>query len=251
MLRKLAIVLSIACSVLQVQQGQASEKVGVVLIHGKAGTPEHMGSLAVDLVDAGYLVTMPEMPWSAQRRYDRSLSEAHGEIDSQIAVLRAQGAEKIVIAGHSMGANMAMGYAATHGDRVHALIALGPGQTVESNNFVDALGSSVAQARRMLEEGRGDELVTFDDMHLGKLGKVNTSARIYLSYFDPQGLANMPATASRLDMPFLWAVGRADRNMLVRGRTYAFDHAGPTPWNRYVEVDADHIRSALSAGQLA
>lgn len=203
MLRKLAVMFTIVSTLLLAHQTQAAEKVGVVLIHGKAGMPEHLELLTMDLINAGYLVKMPEMPWSARRRYDRSLTEAHDEIDGQIADLRALGAAKIVMAGHSMGANMAMGYAATHRDRVDALVALGPGQTVESGKFPDALETSVSRARRMSSEGRGDEVVVFDDLHLGKLGTVTTSARIYLSYFDPNGLANMPATASRLDLPFL------------------------------------------------
>ncbi|MGE5548831.1 MAG: alpha/beta hydrolase [Solirubrobacterales bacterium] len=241
MLRRLFASVILLAGCLLASLSQAADKVGVVLMHGKAGDPSHLRSLADDLTAAGYLVATPTMPWSAARRYDGSLDEAHAEIDATVAELKRQGARKIVVAGHSMGANTAIGYAATHPGLVDALIALGPGQTVEGAVFRDRLGASVARARNLIAKGRGDEPAEFDDLHLGKVGTVTATARVYLSYFNPDGLANMPATAPRLALPFLWTVGRADRNMLERGSAYAFDRAQPNPSSRYVEVDADHM----------
>lgn len=218
----------------------AADTIGIILMHGKAGSPDHVRSLADDLTVAGYRVVTPDMPWSRARGYDRTLVDAHREVDALVADLRRQGAGRIVLAGHSMGANMAMGYAATHAG-VDAVMAIGPGQTVEAARFRDELGSSVKVAEAMIGGGRGGETATFTDLHLGKLNTVKTTAEIYHSYFDPDGLANMPATATVIDVPFLWIVGSRDKNMMDRGRAYAFDLAPSNPFNRYVEVAADHM----------
>ena len=218
----------------------AGDKVGVVLMHGKYGTAEHVQSLAEALRSRGYLVVTPDMPWSRSRAYDRSLDEGHREIDILVDQLHKIGATRIVIAGHSMGANVALGYAATH-ESPDAVIALGPGQTVESRAFYDALGISVDKARKMIDEGHAEQPTEFADLHLGKVTTTKTSARIDLSYFDPAGLANMPRTVMRIGIPLLWTVGDLDQNMLDRGSSYAFDLAQPNSLNRYQVVHADHM----------
>lgn len=218
----------------------AAEKVGIVLMHGKKGNPEHMSKLASELSNAGYLVISPELPWSANRAYDRSLAGAHSEIDMAVMALKEMGAGQVVIGGHSMGANMAIGYAATH-PTIAGVLALGPGQTVEAKSFEDALGSSVSKAQDLIADGKGDVSETFMDLHLGKLGSAVTTPLIYASYFDPAGLANMPVTVKNIEVPFLWTVGTDDKNMLNRGHSYAFDKAVYNPANQYAEVKADHM----------
>ena len=48
----------------------ASFEVGVVLMHGKWGSPQSMLPLARDLETRGYLVSNAEMAWSGRRLYD-------------------------------------------------------------------------------------------------------------------------------------------------------------------------------------
>jgi len=235
-IRVVVVAALLACSVL----AHASDKVGIVLMHGKQGSAEHVQSLAADLIAHGYLVVAPDMPWSKARGYDRPLEEAQREIDAALNVLRQQGAIRFVVAGHSMGANMAIGYAATH-QGVDAVMALGPGQTVESQSFVDHLGGSVQEAKARVAAAEGDNPARLQDMHLGRVFSIEVSPRIYLSYFDPAGLANMPQTAKRIAIPFLWTVGSRDKNMLDRGPAYAFDLAQPNRLSRYQVVDADHM----------
>ncbi|HYD63996.1 alpha/beta fold hydrolase [Azospirillum sp.] len=218
----------------------AADKVGVVLMHGKKGTAEHVQTLATDLIGAGYLVLTPDMPWSQSRAYERTLEEAHTEIDAWVADLRADGATRIVVAGHSMGANMAMGYAATHSG-VHAVLALGPGQTADTPNFRSRVKDSVALARTMVASGRGDAAAAFEDLHLGKLSTVTATARVYASYFDPEGLAAIASVAPRIGVPVLWTVGTADRNLMDLGRAYAFDRLPAHRHNVYAEVASDHM----------
>lgn len=229
--------------------GSGPGSVGIVLMHGKKSTPGHLSGLADELIAAGYRVVTPEMPWSQARAYDEPLAEAHEEIDAAVTTVMAMGANRVVIAGHSMGANMAMGYAATH-PGLSAVIAIGPGQTVEADSFGRALGASVAQARDLVAGGRGDVPQTFADLHLGTVGTARATARVYLSYFASDGLANMPATTPKLTAPLLWIVGTRDKNMMDRGRAYAFDRTPADPLNRYAEVPADHMGTPAVSGQV-
>ena len=52
------------------------------------------------------------MPWSFHRRYAATYDQAMTEIDAAVAELKAKGARRIVVIGHSLGANAAIGYAA-------------------------------------------------------------------------------------------------------------------------------------------
>ena len=93
---------------------QAAEAVGVVLMHGKGSPgPKYVGSLADRLRDAGYLVSTPDMPWSASRIYDASYEAAMGEIDRAIERLKEKGATRFVVAGHSLGEYSALAAAKT------------------------------------------------------------------------------------------------------------------------------------------
>ena len=62
--------------------------------------------------------------------------------------------------------------------------------------------------------GRGNASDSFMDVNQGDKRMLRMTAAIYLSYWDPQGLAIMPQNAARLTAPILWVVG-ADDPMLV------------------------------------
>src|SRR4051794_36124353 len=86
---------------------------GVVLLHGKGGTPTSMiEGLTESLRKEGAVVEVPELPWSHRRMYDATYDQAMAEIDLALQKLKWAGATKIVVAGHSLGANGAIGYAA-------------------------------------------------------------------------------------------------------------------------------------------
>lgn len=50
------------------------------------------------------------MPWSGRREYDAGMDTAMAEVDAAARALRDAGAKKVVVAGHSMGANAALHY---------------------------------------------------------------------------------------------------------------------------------------------
>ena len=123
---------------------------GIVYLHGKAGWPGAFnGGILSSLRDEGALVATPEMPWSFHRRYAATYDEAMTEIDAAVAGLKAKGARRIVVIGHSLGANAAIGYAARRANLADlaGVVALSPGHLPEIGNMRDFVADAVARAK--------------------------------------------------------------------------------------------------------
>ncbi|NNU42411.1 hypothetical protein [Ramlibacter montanisoli] len=86
-------------------QAPAAPGIAVVVMHGKGGSPaRHVNGLASFLEQRGYLVANLEMPWSGRREYDVPVDAAEKEVDAALDAMRARGAGKVFVAGHSQGA---------------------------------------------------------------------------------------------------------------------------------------------------
>ena len=216
--------------------------IGIVWLHGKGGYPSdpYMTGLSNKMRDSGFLVTAPEMPYSKNRQYDKTYQDSANEIDKEIAYLKGKGAQKIFVAGLSLGANVALNYAAR--TSVDGVLAIAPGHTPESKIMRTRLGSEVERARKMIQDGQGDKRAMFDDINQGKISSVSTTANIYFSWFDPDGQAVMPKNAAALKpgTALLLVIGKKDP-LYQAGQSYVFDKAPPNPNNKYLEVDSDHV----------
>src|SRR4051794_14706245 len=147
-------------------QTGALQGYGIVLLHGKGGQPGgNIGSLAAALEAAGATVLMPRMPWSGAQghpeKYAVPYEQALAQIGPAIARLKARGASKIVVAGQSLGANAAIGYAARHGADLAGIVALAPGHTPERPGFRARVAEGVARAKELVGSGRGSTLAAF------------------------------------------------------------------------------------------
>lgn len=217
---------------------QAADKLGIVLMHGKQGRPDHaIAALASHLSSAGYVVATPEMCWSKRRIYDKSYPACLAELDKVVDGLRADGATAIVVAGHSLGGNGALGYAADHA--VKGVISLAGAHSPERLVSRAEIAESLAKAKAMIAEGRGAETANFNEANAGWTFTVNCSADTYASFFDPAGPAVMAANAARLHAPLLWVSG--DRDKSQQTAAAIFGHTPADPLNRHVVVSADHI----------
>jgi esterase/lipase len=214
------------------------ETVGVVMMHGKHGTPGQLQQLAGTVGDAGFAVERPEMCWSAARIYDRTYLECFADIDAAAARLKARGATAIVVLGMSLGGNAALGFGARrHG--LAAIIALAPAHAPEFLNRRPEIAQSIAKAQAEVAAGRGDEKVTFDDVDVGKNFTVNTTPAIYLSFFGPDSPAVMPENAAHLTAPLLMVSGNNDPTQ--RNADNIFARVPSDPRNKHVTVEADHL----------
>lgn len=217
---------------------QAADKLGVILMHGKQGRPDHaITTLASRLNAEGYLVATPEMCWSKKRIYDKPYPACLAELDKVADDLRAQGATAIVVAGHSLGGNGALGYAADH--PVKGVVSLAGAHNPEKAIGRAEIAESLAKAKTMIAEGRGAETANFNEINAGWTFTVSCSAITYDSFFDPAGPAVMAGNAARLKAPLLWVSG--DRDKTQQGAAAIFSHTPADPLNRFVTVSADHI----------
>jgi esterase/lipase len=214
------------------------ETVGVVMMHGKHGTPAQLQELAVTVSSAGFLVERPEMCWSAARIYDRTYVECFADIDAAAARLKQHGATAIVVLGMSLGGNAALGFGARR-QGLKAIIALAPAHAPELLRRRPDIAESIIQAQIAVAAGRGDEKAAFDDVDLGRIFRVNTTPVIYLSFFGPDSPAVMPENAAHLPAPLLMVSGNNDPTQLNAGNIFA--HVPFDSRNKHVTVEADHL----------
>jgi pimeloyl-ACP methyl ester carboxylesterase len=214
--------------------------VGVVFLHGKgvwAGAFD--GGIPSALEADGAVTAEPEMPWSLMRMYGATYEEAMREIDAAVDGLKAKGATRIVVIGHSLGANAAIGYAARHRQSA-AVVAMSPGHLPETDEMRDHTADALAMARALVASGATWRRIWPDQVQ-GIPTLAMASPAVYLSMFDPDGPAVIPRNAAALNgVPLLWVVGKSDP-IFARGRDYAFARAPKNTKSRYIEVSAGHL----------
>ncbi|HZC54521.1 MAG TPA: alpha/beta hydrolase [Xanthobacteraceae bacterium] len=224
---------------------------GVVYLHGKAAWPGALnGGILSGLEDEGALVAKPEMPWSFHRRYAATYDQAMDEIDAAVAGLKAKGATRIVIIGHSLGANAAIGYAARHPE-LAGVVALAPGHLPDQDNMRSFVSDAVERAKKLIAAGQGNVPQSFPDMAQDIPLTTTATPTVYLSMFDPDGPAVIPKNAAVIGatpnpVPLLWVVGKLDP-IDRRGPEYAFNAAAKNPKSKYIEVFAGHLTTPLVA----
>jgi pimeloyl-ACP methyl ester carboxylesterase len=251
MLRRL-IAIVVAC--LGVQAGAlAQSPLGVIVLHGKQGTPtgnQGLNVIAANLQSAGHKVVQPAMPWGrgAWENINVTVEDVLGLLDGQAAQLRAQGAGRIVVIGHSLGAAVALAYAVERGS-LAGLVMLAPGHNpVGAYRSNDKVRADVDRARKLVEQGRGNDTMNGADSNQGSNIAMSVRAAVYWSWQNPNGLASMPAEAPRLpaSTPLLMVVGEKDpAHARAEGQLYR--PAAKNPYSRYVTNGANHFETPMAA----
>jgi pimeloyl-ACP methyl ester carboxylesterase len=217
----------------------------VISLHGKEKGRWHSENLAFAerLARAGYTVYTPQMPWYD---YSAPVSTAFVFLDALVEKVATTG-EKVVVTGHSQGAPFALFYTTAHKapPQVTGVILLAPGHLIHrSRRMREATASDVALAKQLVVQGQADERHSFSDFNDGG-GKgtkhARTTARTYLSYFDPETSPNFLELITQARLPILWVDGEHD------GLAQRMDYAGiyatapKHPHNRYVIVRGGHV----------
>ncbi len=245
MSRLIALLLLAAAGFSWPASAQTPAKIGVVVMHGKGGSPEKsVADLARGLRAKDILVENLEMPWSGRRNYDVDVAAAEKQVQDALDALRAAGATKVFIAGHSQG-----GVFALHlGGRLAAdgIVAIAPGGSVGSRVFRDKLGSSLEEARKYVAEGKGGERERLLDYE-GSRGTYPVVAipSAYVTWFDPEGAMNEVRAEKALKpgLPVLLVAPKHDYPGLASRKDAVFKALPPTPYTRMVEPDVDHLHS--------
>jgi pimeloyl-ACP methyl ester carboxylesterase len=242
-----ALVVVAGLSLVAPAQSASLQGVGVVFLHGKGAWPgAGDGGILSTLAEEGALAASPEMPWSFNRKYGATYEQAMAEIDAAAAGLKAQGATRIVVIGHSLGANAAIGYAARHPE-LAGVVAMAPGHLPEAEGLRSHTREAVAEAKQLIAAGQGDVPRSFPDMAQGIPLTTTATPKVYLSMFDPDGPAVIPKNAEAMGpVPLLWVVGTLDP-IARRGPDYAFKLGAKNPKSRYIEVFAGHLTTPLAA----
>lgn len=249
--RRLAptLLLALAAFVAHAQAPPPPPKIGVAVLHGKGGSPTgYVADLATYLEANGCRVANLEMPWSGRRNYDVPVAEADRELESALARLRAQGATKLFVAGHSQGGLYALYFGGKHA--IDGVVAIAPGGNVASPLFREKLGESLEKARKLVAEGKGEEKTRLLDFE-GSRGTYPVIAppAAYLAWFDPEGAMNQLAAARRMNprVPVLFVAPKGDYPGLVRVKDTMFGALPRHPLTRLYEPDADHLRAPAAA----
>ena len=217
--------------------------IGIVIMHGKGGSPtKHVADLAASLEGKGYLVANLDMPWSGQRDYDANVAAAEKQVESALESLRAKGAAKLFVAGHSQGGLFALYFGGKH--PVDGIVAIAPGGSVGSPIFREKLGAAVAQARQLVADGKGDEkarLLDFESSR-GTYPIVATPAN-YLAWFDPDGAMNQVIAMKNMNpkVPVLFIAPKGDYPGLQKIKQSMFDALPRHPLTKLYEPDATHL----------
>ena len=223
--------------------------IGVVVMHGKGGSPTRLvAGLASFLEQKGYLVANLEMPWSGSREYNATVEAAEKEVDAALDSLRAKGASRVFVAGHSQGGLFAIYYGTKH--VVDGIIAIAPGGNVATPIYRKEVGPSVEQARRLVAEGKGNEKARFSDYE-GSKGTltVNTTPLTYLTWFEPEGAMNQVKSSKAMNpqVPVLFVGPTNDYPGLVKVKHTMFDALPRNPLTRLYEPDSSHLEAPYAS----
>lgn len=226
-----------------------SSAIGVVIMHGKGGSPaRHVSRLVSALEQKGYLVANLEMPWSANREYDAGVEVAEKEVDAALGSLRAKGAGKVFVAGHSQGGLFAIHYGGKRS--VDGVIAIAPGGNVANPIYRRELGESVERARKLVAEGKGNEKARLSDYE-GSKGTytVTVTSAAYLTWFDPEGAMNQlkASRAMNPQVPVLFIAPKNDYPGLLRIKQMLFDALPRNALTRMYEPDSSHLDAPFAS----
>lgn len=220
---------------------------GVVLLHGKQSRPADVADIAARLRNSGCKVSTPEMAWSQRREFDVPYPAALEEIAAACKEVQAGGAARVVVGGHSLGANAALAYAAS-GRPVAGVFALSPGHVPEGPQFRREVGSGVQKAQEMIARGAGEEKAWFPDTNQGRTRQVRTTALAYLSYFDPQGMGSLIRSCRHIPagVPLFMSVGESE-GILNYARGMLFPAAPANDKSVFLAVPGDHFNAPRAA----
>jgi len=194
------------------------------------------------LHELGMLVESPHCAWSKIRKYNLPVDKALQQcIQPRIERLKNRGAEKIIILGKSLGANMAI-RAGVIFKGLAGIIAMGPGHRPERPWVAKKHSADVEHARINKDDGKGNIKYDYLDINQGKEMQVKVTAENYFSFFAQNGKAVMGLNAPKIKnkTPILWIAGGSDIITTTGDGKSIFKLMPKNPKSKYIEVTGGH-----------
>ncbi|KPK12145.1 MAG: hypothetical protein AMJ68_02955 [Acidithiobacillales bacterium SG8_45] len=224
----------------EVHDAKGEVKGVVIMLHGKTGNP---GASQYDgfyrtLQKGGYTVIAPHMPWSG---FDGTREQGVEVINAAVEEA-AKSSSKIVVAGHSLGAAVTLQYLSdSPSPKVNGGVPIALGHSPHiSRKLANITGASVTTARKMVADGKGEKKSSFADLNTGKKGEINTTANIYLTFYDPEVYPDIEAGLGNVKLPVLWIAGKDDRLTAVYDTRNLFSRIPKNPKSEYREEEGKH-----------
>jgi pimeloyl-ACP methyl ester carboxylesterase len=219
---------------------QTRQKLGIVLLHGIGADGASLAPLAEHLRAPGWLVATPDMPWSKAGAFSEPVGVAEGLVRDALARLRRDGAQRLVLAGFSIGGFFAARMAGQV--PVDALVAIAP----NGGSDMKKLDDQLAKARDLVAQGKGQERTTLMDADVASPARwplEGTRPAAYLDWYDPQGAMNWDRAwrALRPGVPVLLVVPTRDLANLRERKAQLWSMLPPHPANALLEPRSDHI----------
>ena len=243
----------------------------VLLVHG---TMSHYDMTTVRelrraLLERGYDVLAPNLslgvdrregPYDCSRPYTQRADEVLDEIGAWLDWAHAQGARRVVLAGHSRGGQQAAWFAAARRHpALERIVLLAPALSADAiagyaARFGRPLEPLLEQARRLVAAGRGGELLR--EVGFFSCERAAVSAEAFLSFYARTSESELPATLPAIRVPTLVVVAGRDEVVpelaqriapAVGARHTLFTVAGADHFfgGLYVEDAADAITAFL------
>jgi dienelactone hydrolase len=176
---------------------EAQGAIGLIYMNGKQGPTNTPGSndIASKGASAGIKVVVPSMPWGqgSWKKISVTPDQVFGIIDGYANQLRAQGAQRIVVGGTSLGANVALAYAVAR-QNVAGVVMAAPGHNPQgSYNRNPSIKEAIEQACQMAKSGQGSQSFSGLDENQGNSLRLSTTAAVYCAWMNPRGQASADA----------------------------------------------------------
>ncbi|HEX4001719.1 MAG TPA: alpha/beta fold hydrolase [Candidatus Acidoferrales bacterium] len=240
---------------------RASDSLVILVPGGTTGAalfPAHdYAPLAAALTERGYAFLLSNMRASYNNAY-AEYRDAVEDIAAFVAYAKARGYEKVAILGISLGGPRMAQYMAERGDpavKAVGFVASIPspyGEFQLRNTEADKrrLEETLAHAREMVAQGKGEQPVAYDGWFPGV--SVMGSAKALISFFGAPSDASAPSSikfGSKIRVPALVIHGDKDELALPPNAQAIYDSLSASPQRDLVWVKgASHY---LSPGPLA
>jgi pimeloyl-ACP methyl ester carboxylesterase len=217
---------------------------GFLLLHGKGSGPSYpacaMIPLHKQMVSDGLLVDHVSHSWGLGKLYTQPFEDSIADIHQGIGRLIRQGATRIHIVGHSLGANIALFYA-TQYTNFASIVALAPAHNTHLAKFNHWSLWSRNKAQSLLDNGN-DDVADFIDVAMAEVFITQGIPSAYLSYLNPEGNSVMTRNVRRFVEPvnLFIASGSNDPTQVDVDRLI-YAPALKTTASRYLQTNDGHV----------